>query len=238
MNILITNDDGISAQGIRVLAEAAREFGTVTVVAPASQCSAMSHRITLDRPMKAIRQDLGIPGVTAFSVDGTPADCVRASLDAILPQTPDVVLSGINHGYNVGYDIAYSGTVGAAMEAQMSGIPAIAVSQNNLGSYENSAAYLPEILAELLETPCPSGGIWNVNIPTGNCLGIARDCTVAEGGYYKGKLYIREEAGVLHLQYPDLEPLDYSLHPAADGSDLRAVVNGYISIGRVRCTVM
>ena len=124
------------------------------------------------------------------------------------------------------------------MEAQMSGIPAIAVSQNNLGSYENSAAYLPEILAELLETPCPSGEIWNVNIPTGNCLGIARDCTVAEGGYYKGKLYIREKAGVLHLQYPDLEPLDYSLHPAADGSDLRAVVNCYISIGRVRCTVM
>lgn len=238
MNILITNDDGISAQGIRVLAEAAAKFGCVTVVAPASQCSAMSHRITLDRPMDARRQDLGLPGVDAFSVDGTPADCVRAALDAILPQSPDAVLSGINHGYNVGYDIAYSGTVGAAMEARMSGIPAIALSQNNLGSYDNSAAYLPEILAELLANPCPPGEIWNVNIPTGSCRGIARSRTVAEGGYYKGKLYIQEEDGVLHLQYPDLEPLDYSLHPAADGSDLRAVVNGYISIGRVRCMVM
>ena len=138
MNILITNDDGINAPGISLLAEAAAQFGNVTVVAPASQCSAMSHRITLDRPMGLRKHEWGMDGVTAYSLDGTPADCIRAALDAIMPEKPDVVLSGINHGYNVGYDIAYSGTVGAAMEALMSGIPAIALSQNNLGGYDNA----------------------------------------------------------------------------------------------------
>lgn len=238
MNILITNDDGIDAQGIALLAEAAGKFGTVTVVAPASQCSAMSHRITLNRTMVAKKRAGGLAGAEAYSLDGTPADCIRAALDAILPEKPDVVLSGINHGYNVGYDIAYSGTVGAAMEAVMSSIPAIALSQNDLGSYDNAKEYLPAILAELLGNPCGPNEIWNVNIPTGNCLGILRDRTVAKGGYYKGKLYIEEENGIMHVQYPDMEPMDYATHPASADSDLRAVVNGYISIGRLRCMVM
>ena len=96
MNILITNDDGINAPGISLLAEAAAQFGNVTVVAPASQCSAMSHRITLDRPMGLRKHEWGMDGVTAYSLDGTPADCIRAALDAIMPEKPDVVLSGIN----------------------------------------------------------------------------------------------------------------------------------------------
>ena len=238
MNILITNDDGINAPGISLLAEAAAQFGNVTVVAPASQCSAMSHRITLDRPMGLRKHEWGMDGVTAYSLDGTPADCIRAALDAIMPEKPDVVLSGINHGYNVGYDIAYSGTVGAAMEALMNGIPAIALSQNNLGGYDNAREYLPGILAELLPAPCAPNEIWNVNIPTGSCNGILRDRTVAVGGYYKGTLYVMDAAGEKNVQYPDLEPLDYATHPASDDSDLRAVVNGYISIGKVRCMVM
>ena len=138
----------------------------------------------------------------------------------------------------MGYDIAYSGTVGAAMEALMSGIPAIALSQNNLGGYDNAREYLPGILAELLPAPCAPNEIWNVNIPTGSCNGILRDRTVAVGGYYKGTLYVMDAAGEKNVQYPDLEPLDYATHPASDDSDLRAVVNGYISIGKVRCMVM
>ena len=134
MNILITNDDGINAQGIAVLARAAAEFGQVTLVAPARQCSAMSHRITLGRPLRLEQVDFPVPQVEAYSLDGTPADCVKAALDAILTERPDVVLSGINHGYNVGFDVAYSGTVGAAMEALMNGISAIALSQNDVGS--------------------------------------------------------------------------------------------------------
>lgn len=96
----------------------------------------------------------------------------------------------------------------------------------------------PVFWAELLPTPCAPNEIWNVNIPTGSCNGILRDRTVAVGGYYKGTLYVMDAAGEKNVQYPDLEPLDYATHPASDDSDLRAVVNGYISIGRVRCMVM
>ena len=98
MNIFITNDDGISAQGIAVLARAAAGFGRVTLVAPARQCSAMSHRITLGKPLRLEAVDFPVENVTAYSLEGTPADCVKAALDAILPERPDVVLSGIHHG--------------------------------------------------------------------------------------------------------------------------------------------
>ena len=238
MNILITNDDGIDAQGISVLAQAAADFGDVTVVAPAEQCSAMSHRITLSRRMRIEKRGMDIPQVTAYALDGTPADCVKAALDAILQGKPDVVLSGINHGYNVGFDVAYSGTVGAAMEAVMSGIPAIALSQNDVGSFDVARQYLHRILEELLPTAPSDREIWNVNFPTEHCNGILRDRTVSVGGYYNGTMYVAEEDGQMHVQYPPLLPTDFSTHPAPEGSDLRAVVNGYISIGRVRCPVM
>ena len=238
MNILITNDDGINAQGISVLAQAAADFGDVTVVAPAEQCSAMSHRITLSRRMRIEKRGMDIPHVTAYALDGTPADCVKAALDAILQGKPDVVLSGINHGYNVGFDVAYSGTVGAAMEAVMSGIPAIALSQNDVGSFDVARQYLHRILEELLPTAPSDREIWNVNFPTEHCNGILRDRTVSVGGYYNGTMYVAEEDGQMHVQYPPLLPTDFSTHPAPEGSDLRAVVNGYISIGRVRCPVM
>lgn len=238
MNILITNDDGIDAQGISVLAQAAADFGDVTVVAPAEQCSAMSHRITLSRRMRIEKRGMDIPHVTAYALDGTPADCVKAALDAILQGKPDVVLSGINHGYNVGFDVAYSGTVGAAMEAVMSGIPAIALSQNDVGGFDVARQYLHRILEELLPTAPSDREIWNVNFPTEHCNGILRDRTVSVGGYYNGTMYVAEEDGQMHVQYPPLLPTDFSAHPAPEGSDLRAVVNGYISIGRVRCPVM
>lgn len=238
MNILITNDDGIDAQGISVLAQAAADFGDVTVVAPVEQCSAMSHRITLSRRMRIEKRGMDIPHVTAYALDGTPADCVKAALDAILQGKPDVVLSGINHGYNVGFDVAYSGTVGAAMEAVMSGIPAIALSQNDVGSFDVARQYLHRILEELLPTAPSDREIWNVNFPTEHCNGILRDRTVSVGGYYNGTMYVAEEDGQMHVQYPPLLPTDFSAHPAPEGSDLRAVVNGYISIGRVRCPVM
>ena len=238
MNILITNDDGIDAQGISVLAQAAADFGDVTVVAPAEQCSAMSHRITLSRRMRIEKRGMDIPHVTAYALDGTPADCVKAALDAILQGKPDVVLSGINHGYNVGFDVAYTGTVGAAMEAVMSGIPAIALSQNDVGSFDVARQYLHRILEELLPTAPSDREIWNVNFPTEHCNGILRDRTVSVGGYYNGTMYVAEEDGQMHVQYPPLLPTDFSTHPAPEGSDLRAVVNGYISIGRVRCPVM
>ena len=238
MNILVTNDDGIQAQGIGVLAKAASRFGKVTVVAPARQCSAMSHRITLGSPMRLERVEFPWENVTAYSLTGTPADCVKAALDAILPEKPDVVLSGINHGYNVGFDVVYSGTVGAAMEALMNGIPAMALSQNDVGSFDIAAQYLPQVLEELLPQAPSSREIWNVNFPTERCQGILRDRTLAPGGYYSGSLCRSEAEGAAHLQYPPMLDVDNSIPRGPETSDLNAVIRGFISIGRVACPVL
>ena len=238
MNILVTNDDGIQAQGIGVLAKAASRFGKVTVVAPARQCSAMSHRITLGSPMRLERVEFPWENVTAYSLTGTPADCVKAALDAILPEKPDVVLSGINHGYNVGFDVVYSGTVGAAMEALMNGIPAIALSQNDVGGFTIAEEYLPQVLSELLQAAPSRREIWNVNFPTEHCRGILRDRIVASGGYYSGSLYRTEKELDTHLQYPPMLDVDNSVPRGTEDSDLNAVIRGYISIGRLHCPVL
>lgn len=238
MNILITNDDGIFAPGIAYLAKAAAAFGNVTVVAPDSQCSAMSHRIILTHPMRLEPHDLGIAGVTAYSVDGTPADCVKAGLGAICREKPDVVLSGINNGYNVGFDIAYSGTVGAAMEALMQGVPAIALSKNDDADYSVLAQYLPQVLEELMQAPPSGNEIWNVNFPSGECRGILRDRLISHGGYYNGEMHLEEENGVRYAKYPAFQPEDFPLNPGTKDSDLDAVNRGYISISRVHCPVM
>ena len=111
--ILITNDDGIGADGIRKLAEIARRFGEVTVVAPDAQRSAASHHCIFSKPLILKEYDFGPDGIRAYTLDGTPADCVRVGIFAAMDRKPDIVLSGINHGYNISSDIQYSGTVGA-----------------------------------------------------------------------------------------------------------------------------
>ena len=132
-HILITNDDGISADGIRKLAEIARRFGDVTVVAPDTQRSAASHHCIFSRPLILKEYDFGLDGINAYTLDGTPADCVRIGIFAATGSKPDVVLSGINHGYNISSDIQYSGTVGAALEAAFLGVHAVAVSYPSVG---------------------------------------------------------------------------------------------------------
>ena len=127
MKILISNDDSIHAPGIALLAKVAMEFGEVTVMAPAQQCSAMSQRLTVFNDLKLEKvEDFPVPVHAAYKVDGTPADCVKVALHYVLEEKPDYVFSGINDGYNVGYDISYSGTLGAAFEAVKNGVPAIA----------------------------------------------------------------------------------------------------------------
>ena len=134
--ILVVNDDGIGAEGIVRLAAAAKNLGEVWVVAPGQQCSAMSHCITVRGSLQIRQEDFPVPGVKAYSVAGTPADCVKVGIRHLMQDRPDVVFSGINCGYNVGVDILYSGTVGAAMEALVNGIPAIAFSEERGGTSE------------------------------------------------------------------------------------------------------
>lgn len=163
MRILVTNDDGYLATGINVLAEAARTLGTVHVVAPDREQSATSHSLTLHYPLRVRRVDQDTQ-----VVDGTPTDCVMLALGELLPERPDFVLSGINHGANLGDDVLYSGTVAAAMEATLLGIPAVAVSY--AGREHDHIPQWTGVLARLLEQllvreDFPPETLLNVNLP-------------------------------------------------------------------------
>ena len=163
MRILVSNDDGYLAVGIRVLANAARGLGDIMVVAPDREQSATSHSLTLRHPLRVRQADNNV-----HVVDGTPTDCVALALGALMEEKPDFVLSGINHGPNLGDDVLYSGTVAAAMEATILGVPAIAVSYTgqdaeNLPEWENTIHSLLEQL--LKREDFPPDTLFNVNLP-------------------------------------------------------------------------
>lgn len=165
--LLISNDDGIFAMGVRTLANTLATAGyDVTVVCPDRERSATGHGLTLHHPIRANLVDsLFHSAVTAWSCSGTPSDCVKFALSAVLESPPDFVLSGINHGSNLGTDILYSGTVSAAMEGTIDGLPSLALS---LASYTatdfTTAAIIAQQLLEKLP-PIPQGTLLNVNIP-------------------------------------------------------------------------
>jgi 5'-nucleotidase len=163
MNILVTNDDGVHAPGIVALAEALRAFGHVTVVAPDRERSAVGHALTLHHPLRVTEIMAGI-----FAVDGTPTDCVNLGIHTLLTETPDIVVSGVNRGGNLGDDITYSGTVSAALEATLMGIPAIAVSLVTGGHgshYHAAAAFAARLAGEVVERGLPRDTFLNVNVP-------------------------------------------------------------------------
>ena len=152
MKILITYDDSISSEVLFPLAKWAKQFGEVTVVAPSNQCSAMSSKLTIRGSLRVDKvEDFPVPVKAAYKVNGTPVDCVKVALHYILEEKPDYVFSGINDGYNVGYDIAYSGTLGAAFEAVMQGIPAMAFSNTMKEPMNIAEKYLTSIIQELIE---------------------------------------------------------------------------------------
>jgi 5'-nucleotidase len=169
MKILISNDDGIFAQGIRCLANALATAGhQVSVVCPDRERSATGHGLTLHQPIRAeIIESVFDPAVTAWACSGTPADCVKLALWALLDKPPDFVLSGINHGPNLGTDILCSGTVSAAMEGFMEGIPSIAFSLASYTSqeFEPAVNFAVCLLAQLEQQPMTEPMLLNVNIP-------------------------------------------------------------------------
>lgn len=165
MHIMVTNDDGIHAAGIKALAAALRELGNVTVVAPDRERSAAGHSLTLHSPLRVVELRDGF-----FAVDGTPTDCVNMGIHSLLPFRPDLVISGINHGSNLGDDITYSGTVAAAIEATLMGIPAIAVSLATFernGHFPAAAQVALRVARQVIEKGLPQDTFLNVNVP--NC---------------------------------------------------------------------
>ncbi len=236
MKILITNDDSIHAPGIAMLAKAAMEFGEVTVVAPAQQCSAMSQRLTVFNDLKLERvEDFPVPVHAAYKVDGTPADCVKVALHYVMEEKPDYVFSGINDGYNVGYDISYSGTLGAAFEAVKNGVPALAFSAAKNDWLAGAEAHLEPIIRELLEAGQEPGTVWNVNFPARipeDVVEILRDRTIAPVSMYQEEYVGTEQEDGSVLLGVKVKLVSNDRIP--EGSDAHAVRSGCISIGKVK----
>ncbi len=163
MNILVSNDDGILAPGIALLADACRTVGSVTVVAPDREQSGTSHSLTLHRPLRPTHRPDG-----AYQVDGTPTDCVVLALGALMKERPDFVFSGVNHGPNMGEDVLYSGTVSVAMEAVTLGVPGIAISF--AGRHPETMLTFRDLLAQLVKritevAEFPKDVLLNINLP-------------------------------------------------------------------------
>ena len=218
MKILITNDDGIQAPGISILTEIASKFGEVYVVAPHQNNSAVGHGITMRRPLKCFNES--IPHAKfSVGVDGTPADCVKYAL-AHLNIKPDLVMSGINDERNCGTDILYSGTVSGAIEGNLCGYPAIAVSTSD-SNFDIVVKELPNILSKLLTDSLSGNVTLNINFPNSlNSRGI-KITTVGETKY--AEQYVEEDGGHrLSGPFIDIEQ--------SDNTDVKAVINGYVSI--------
>src|SRR5215212_5216315 len=167
MKFLASNDDGILAHGLECLVAAAEPLGEVTVVAPDREQSATSHSLTLHHPLRPVKR-----GDRRWQVDGTPTDCVMLALEALMPEKPDWVLSGINHGQNMGEDVLYSGTVAAAMEGLSLGVPAIAVSfaggdlRADVTRLREQVATLTRVLEHIVQLPrFPADTLLNINLP-------------------------------------------------------------------------
>lgn len=168
MDILLTNDDGIRAVGLRALYQALVLAGhKVHVAAPVTEQSAVGHAVTLFSPLRVRRVEE--PGFSGLGVSGTPADCVKLALSHLLPVQPDIIVSGINAGANVGVDVLYSGTVSAATEGALAGIPALAVSVDDYhpGELSAQAAYAAKLLEHDLWTDFPRHCLLNLNFPVG-----------------------------------------------------------------------
>ncbi len=231
--ILITNDDGIVSDGIIRLAAEAIKFGEVYVVAPDSERSAASHSITLRHTIQVYPHDFPVAGVKAYSCSGTPGDCIRVGSLSVMPDKPDVVMSGINFGYNVASDIQYSATVGAALEGEFQGYHSIAFSEGITGCHEVTDRYLHEIMEELLTKEYKSGFAYNVNFPhckLNECKGVLWDRTVSRKAFYTDsykEVEKLENGGVSYM-------VDGVFHAVnEEGTDFGAIIDNYVSIGLV-----
>jgi 5'-nucleotidase len=165
--ILISNDDGITAPGIKALIEVMTELGDVLVVAPDKPQSAMGHAITINQPIRLTEVHV-YPGITSYQCSGTPVDCVKLAIDKLLPRKPDLMVSGINHGSNASINVIYSGTMSAAVEAAIDGMPAIGFSLCDYAwdaDFESIKPYIKKIAQETLIRGLPYGTLLNVNLP-------------------------------------------------------------------------
>lgn len=235
--ILLTNDDGIEAPGLRALLQALRPLGEVMVFAPDHNWSAAGHTKTMHKPLRVDRYSFDCPpidderdDVEAYTTTGAPSDCVALALLGLLPQKPDLVISGINQGANLGHDLTYSGTVAAAMEAVISGLPAVAVSLDSYSSHDFAIAAetAAQIVGQVQERGLPAGTFLNVNVPSCTAEEIAGVAITRLGRrVYRDILVERHDPRGRPYYWIGGEPPSGHLD---DGTDIWAVANGFVSI--------
>ena len=221
--ILITNDDGVHSEGIHALAEALAPLGEVTIVAPTQEASAIGHALTLRRPL---RLDSVRPGV--FAVDGTPTDCVNVAIAHVLHGKPDLIVSGINKGWNLGDDVTYSGTVSGALEGALLGIASLAVSTQNNGDlfeFGPAAKAAAAIAGSVLDRGMPKFTLLNINVPFGPNKGF-RATVQAKRNHVTE---VSERLDPRSRAYYWIEEGENHWEPH-DRSDYQAARDGYISI--------
>jgi 5'-nucleotidase len=231
--ILLSNDDGIDAPGLRALAGALSELGTVAVVAPAQEQSAVGHAITVRLPMRAHAWPLETEAgrVWARAVTGTPADCVKIACQRLLPRPPDVVVSGINHGPNAAVNVIYSGTVSAATEAAILGIPSVAISHCTWGRGADmgpAADWARRIVRTVLDEGLPAGVLLNVNVPEGAAEEIL-GAEITRQARARWEEEFEERLDPTQAPYYWLGGRFVNLDEGHD-TDLDAVSRGYVSI--------
>lgn len=222
MRILVTNDDGIFSEGIKLLAEAMSELGDVVVVAPDREQSASGHSLTLNRPlrMRRVREHW-------YSVDGTPTDCVNMAVQGVLKEAPpDLVVSGINYGVNLGDDVTYSGTVSAAFEANLHHLPAVAFSQE-VGEgmdFARSAGVAGQLVAALISGELPPDLLLNVNFPIAEIKGF-RWTKLGHRRYVQTIVEKLDPAGRKYYWIAGTP-----VWQGEEGTDQQAILDGYAAV--------
>jgi 5'/3'-nucleotidase len=222
--ILVTNDDGVHSEGLHALAEAMRPLGHITVVAPHQESSAIGHALTLRRPLRIEQVSEG-----TYAVDGTPTDCVNIGVAIILKgELPDLIVSGINTGWNLGDDVTYSGTVSGALEGALLEIQSIAVSTQRIKDeceFGPSATAAATVAQAVLERGMPKFTLLNINVPMGATKGF-RVTVQAKRNHVT---VVSERMDPRHREYYWIEEGENEWEPH-DRSDYQAVRDGYISI--------
>ena len=230
MRILLTNDDGINSPGIQALWQELTELGEVYVVAPDSERSASSQAITVHHPIRVDQHMLSNSSIQAWRVSGTPTDCVKLAVEAILEMRPEVVVSGINQGPNLGTDVLYSGTVSAAIEAALFNIPAVAVSLDswNTADFSPAARFTRRFLTTMSSQHLPPNTLININVPA------LKESEIK--GPLITKLGVRQYENTFQKRVDPRGRTYYWMGGSIvendndEDSDIAAVKNGYISV--------
>lgn len=229
MRILLSNDDGYLAKGLRTLSRTLSELAEVTVVAPDRNRSGASNSLTLDSPLRVEQVEPHL-----YYVNGTPTDCVHLAITGLLEVEPDMVISGINHGANLGDDVLYSGTVAAAMEGRFLGLPAVAVSlvSDDDTHFETAAVVTRRLVEQMIADPLPKDTILNVNVPDVPVEALTGTEVTRLGFRHKSEPVVRERD-------PKNRPI-YWIGPAGPeqdagpGTDFHAIANRRVSVSPIK----